>query len=37
MKVRQRELRHAAAAHNLRAPLHVPAGMALDVEGLPPP
>lgn len=35
MKVRQRELRHEAAARNLRAPLHVPAGMPLDVEGLP--
>ncbi len=33
MKVRQRELRHAAAAQNLRAPLHVPGGTALDVEG----
>jgi 2,3-dihydroxybiphenyl 1,2-dioxygenase len=36
MKVRQRELRHVAADRNLRAPLHVPAGTALDVEGLPP-
>lgn len=36
MKVRQRELRHAAAARNLRAPLHLPAGTALDVEGRPP-
>ncbi len=35
MKVRQRELRHQAAAENLRAPLHLPAGMPADVEGVP--
>ena len=33
MKVVQRELRRKAAADDLRAPLHVPAGAPLDVEG----
>lgn len=35
MKQRQRELRHEAAARNLRAPLHIPAGTAVDVESFP--
>lgn len=35
MKVRQRALRHAAAAQNLRAPLHLPARTAADVDGVP--
>lgn len=35
MKVRQRELRHQAAAQNLRAPLHLPGRTAADVDGVP--
>ena len=35
MKVVQRDLRRKAAADDLRAPLHVPAGSPLDIEGRP--
>ncbi len=35
MQQRQRDLRAAAAAANLRAPLHVPAGIPADLEGRP--
>ena len=35
MKARQRELRRDAAGKNLRAPLHIPAGAPLDIEGRP--
>lgn len=35
MQVKQRTLRHEAAKQNLRAPLHVAAGAALDIEGIP--
>ncbi|MFN0030339.1 MAG: VOC family protein [Acidimicrobiales bacterium] len=35
MQQRQRVLRAAAAAANLRAPLHVPAGIPMDVNGVP--
>ena len=34
MKVVQRDLRRKAAADDLRAPLHVPAGSPLDIEGV---